>query len=140
MAFTSAAAVQVRKYLGYPQLNRYKDVRLENAISIIGDDADASAEVTSVLATLVIIEASLANAQTTAGLKRAEEVEWYQATGNSGSAEIEGKRSEGRRFCSRLSQLFGVPLWGDAFGTAGYPGDSFMGPGMQQSGGPIPLG
>jgi len=138
MAFTAAQQVQIRKYLGYPQVFRYRNSRLEDAITVVGADVDSSAEVVSILASIAGVETGLTSALENAGLKRAEDIEWYQSSA-SGSSEVDTKRAEGRRFCARLSQLFGVPLLNDAFGTAGYEDDGFMGVGHQY-GGPIPMG
>jgi hypothetical protein len=52
---------------------------------------------------------------------------------------MSAKAAEGRRFASRLSILFGVPLWSNYFGTGGYAGDAFMGI-RHQYGGPLKLG
>lgn len=140
MAFTTAEAVQIRKYLGVPSINRYRDPRLEGAIEVVGADTDAATEVRAILAAITNVETTLTSALSTAGLKRAEDIEWYQASsGSSGSSVVEAGRSEGRRLCAQLSVLFGVPLVNDAFGTGGYGGDWFMGTGFQY-GGPIRLG
>lgn len=150
MAFTNAQKVQIRKWLGYPSIFRYKDVRLESAIEVVGDDPDAQAEVEAVLARLATgddsVESQLDDALGTAGLKRAEDVEWYQA-GSETSAGANGATAQqaalehgGRILCSRLSQLFGVPLYGDAYGTKGYPGDQFTGKAHQYGGGVIRMG
>lgn len=139
MAFTDAQKVQIRKYLGAPDVHRQANTRLESALDVIGSRSDSQTEVESILASLVLVEAKLVSSWATAGLARAEDVEWFQSKGGGASAETEGKRSEGRRFCSRLSQLIGYPLLGDAFGTGGYGGDAWAGYGMQY-GGPFELG
>lgn len=149
MAFTEAQKVQIRKWLGYPSIFRYKDVRLESAITVVGDDPDAQAEAESILARLsggaTSVDSQLDDALGTAGLKRAEDIEWYQP-GSGSSAASSGATAQqaslehaGRLLCSRLSQLFGVPLYGDAYGTRGYPGDQFTGP-AHQYGGPFRMG
>jgi hypothetical protein len=140
MAFTTAQATQIRKYLGFPQLNLFRNTRLEDAILIVGADVDASAEVVSILASLVTVEVGLTLSLSDAGLKRADEVEWYPGTGGSASPAISGWKAEGRRYCSRLSQLFGIELAGDAFGVGGYQGDGYMGVGGQYGGGVIRMG
>lgn len=137
MAFTEAQKVKIRKYLGYPDTYQQNNTRLESAIVVIGDRADTQAEVVAVLASIAAVETSLGTSLQTAGLKRAEDIEWYQSA--SGSPVIDAKINEGRRFCSQLSMLFGVPLAGDAFGKSGYQGDSWMGV-AHQYGGIIPLG
>jgi hypothetical protein len=153
MAFTSAQKTAIRKYLGYPQLNRFRDSRLESAIDVVGADVDASAEVVALLIELAAIDAKItasagsgASTSTfTGSLKKADEVEWYplgatSGTGGGATATTASFRDQGRVLCSRLSQLFGIPLWGDYFGGLGYPGDEFMGSAHQGRGGVIPLG
>lgn len=142
MAFTNAQKVDIREALGYPSILRYKDTRLESAIDVIGDDPDAKAKAESILADIATAATATTTGLKVAGLKRAEDVEWYQAgSGTSGgSAVAAAQRSHGRMLCSRLSQLFGVPLYGDMFGEHGYPGDDFTGPAHQYGGGIIPLG
>jgi hypothetical protein len=140
VAFTDAQRVKLRLYLGYPNINRHRDSRLESALDIVGDDAAAKAEVESIMASIVAVDTSLVASLGTAGLKRAEDIEWYQAGSSSTvGPEISSKWSEGRRHISRLSILFGVPIWGDYYGGRGYPGDAFMGIGHQY-GGPLKLG
>ena len=153
MAFTSAQKKDIRKYLGYPQLNRYRDTRLESAIDVVGEDVDASAEVVALLTEIAAIDAKItagagsgASTSTfTGSLKKADEVEWYAlgtSSGTTGGATptTASFRDQGRVLCSRLSQLMGIPLWGDYYGSLGYPGDWFMGSAHQGRGGIIPLG
>ena len=141
MAFTEAQKLKIRVYLGIPSIYRYRDPRLEGAITVVGNDADASAEVVSILAKLATVETDIDSAMTTAGLKRADEVEWYAGKGGTaGNAVVEAQAAKGRRWCSRLSQILGTPIVNDAFGTQGYGGDWYMGPSFQNSSGIIPLG
>lgn len=135
MAFTLAQAQAIRQYLGYPTLFRYRNTRLEAAITLVGDDAEASAAVVVILADLAAVETAFSEAASDAGLARVDEVEWHPGSGGKATAGMDAQRTVGRMHCSRLSQLFGVPLWGDFWGTLGFAGDSFMGPAMQQSGG-----
>ena len=132
MAFSEAQRVKIRFYLGYPDLYRYRDHRLESAIDVVGGRPETQALVETVLDAIADVETSVGSSLSTAGLKRAEDVEWYQA-GTAGS-QIEGKRAEGRAHCSRLSIILGVTLAGDAFGRSGYEGDSWMGRGSQYGG------
>lgn len=125
MAFTEAQKVKLRQYLGYPDVYRDANPRLESAFSVIGERPDTQAAVEVILTSLAAVELSITAALSTAGLKRAEDIEWYQA-GAAGS-QIEGRRSEGRAHCSRLSIMFGVPILCDAFGRSGYQGDGYMG-------------
>lgn len=150
MAFTNAQKVQIRKWLGYPTLFRLEDVRLESAITVVGNDPDAQAEAEVILAKLntgaTSVETQLEDALGTAGLKRAEDIEWYQpgagssAASSGATAQQASLEHQGRILCSRLSQLFGVPLYGDAYGTRGYPGDEFTGKAHQYGGGVFRMG
>lgn len=142
MAFTTAEAQAIRQYLGVPTLNRYKDPRLENAIIIAGDNVDSAAAVRVILAALVVVQTAFDAAFDTAGIKRADEVEWYEGSDKAGTAEVNAQARRGRMQCSRLSQLLGMPLVGDYWGTLGFSGDWYIGAGMQKSGmgGVTPLG
>ncbi len=139
MALSEAQKTQVRKWLCIPDLWRYLDTRFESVIANLS--ATAEAEVVAILAELVTVDAAIGTFLiTTAGLKRADEVEWYPGSKGMGSAQIEALMGRGRMLCSRLSTLTGVPLLGDAFGKQGYGGDWWMGPSFQGSGGLIGLG
>lgn len=142
MAFTTAEAQAIRQYLGVPTLNRYRDPRLENAIIIAGADVDAAAAVRVILAKLVTVETDYDAAFADAGLKRADEVEFYAGKGNAAMPLVDAQVRRGRVQCSRLSQLLGMPLVGDYFGRDGFGGDWYIGPTMQRSsgGGFMPLG
>lgn len=141
MAFTEAQRVKLRAYLGYPDVYRQYNPRLESAFDVIGGRPDTQASIEALLTAIAAVDTTLTNLLALAGLKRAEEVEWYQAmSGNGNSAPMEAACRQGRRLIGRLSTAFGVPVMGDYFGSGGYQGDNFMGPGFQQSGGVTPLG
>jgi len=137
MAFTEAQRSQIRLALGYPDLFLDVNCRLESAMDVVGERAAAKAQVDAILTSLTAVSTSLSSSLSSAGLKRAEDIEWYPD--GSGSAAIGQKRAEGRRFCAQLSIIFGVPIMGDMFGSAGYTGDAWMATTFQY-GGPIPLG
>jgi hypothetical protein len=137
MVFTNAERVAIRQYLGYPGVLLDHNSRLESAMDVIGADTDQAAAVRAIMASVVSTDTNITNAQTKAGLKRAEDIEWYQQ--GSGGGQIDTLRSEGRKFCSRLSQIFGVGIANDYFGDSGYRGDGWASAGNQY-GGPIPLG
>ncbi len=134
MAFSEAQRVKIRKYLGFPDTFQQNNTRLESAMNVIGSRPDTQAAVEAVLTDLATAETQVAASFTTAGLKRAEDVEWYE-----GGTEIRSKLGLGRMHAARLSIIMGVPLVGDYFGTSGYQGDNWMGP-MNQYGFPIALG
>mgnify|MGYP003534394906 FL=1 len=141
MAFTEAQRVKLRKFLGYPVVFRSYNPRLESAFDVIGGRPDTQASVEDLITKIDAVDLTLASALSLAGLKRAEEVEWYQAMSGKGiSAPMAAAMAQGRMLIGRLSTTFGVPVESDYFGSGGYSGDNFMGAGMQRSGGMIPLG
>lgn len=122
MAFTETQKVQLRKWLGYPALHRQVNTWLESAIDVVGGMPESQLEVEAILAKLATVDPSIDDSMTSAGLKRAEDLEWYQ-----GGAVMTGVARVGQMYCQRLSTIFAIPLGDDAFGQA-------------PSGGPIPLG
>ena len=139
MAFTEAQRVKIRLYLGFPDVFRANDPRLEGAMDVIGARADTQAEVVACLAALVLAETKIATLLGSAGIKKVDEVEFFQAQ-SGGSAAVRDACSNARMWASRLSILMGVPLMGDAFGTRGYQGDSMFGSAVQASANIVPLG
>lgn len=113
MALTEAQNVQVRKYLGYPSLYSNSFFALNSALAAI--EAEIQTEVESILASLVLVETALAGTLTTAGLSAVGQgdPEWYQG------AKLSEIRSEGNRFCARLSSLLGIKLKDLPFGESG---------------------
>jgi hypothetical protein len=124
---------QIRLYLGYPDLFRYKDTRLESTLDALSDEAETL--VRGALASLVIVEALLLKNLSTAGLKRVDDV-WFDAAG----AMLTQQRKAGRTYVSRISITLGVNIYSDVFGTQGYLGDSFAGFANQSGGGFFNLG
>jgi hypothetical protein len=138
--FTTAEEAQMRRYLGYPDLWRYKDTRLEGAMDTAGEDADAVALIRADLETLAEIDAKyVGKAASTAGIKRVDEIEFFGGGGD-GTSVGSSLANLGRTIINRISITLGVPLYGDYYGKTGYPGDAFMG-GVGGSGSNIiPLG
>jgi hypothetical protein len=136
MSFTTAEEALIRRYLGYPDLWRYKDTRLEGAMDTASNDPDAVALIRADLAALADIDVKfIARAVSHAGVRRVDEIEFF----GEGSI-LNDLRRVGRTVAGRISATLGVPLYADYFGTSGYPGDAFMG-GIGGSGGNIiPLG
>jgi hypothetical protein len=150
MAFTEAQRVQIRFYLGFTDLFRDHNHRLESAMTVVGDRPATQAQIELILASLVTAEASLQTAVTsvasgtaTGGIKKVDEAEFYQTSTSSSTSiddkAIENARRNCRMYASRLSIMLGVPIVGDVFGGLGYQGDRWMGRGFQ-GGGEIPLG
>jgi len=123
MAFTVEEREKIRKYLGYPNVYIYANPRLENAIDLVGQSATLVADVQDILADLVKIKLKFGNnIINTAGLKRAEDIEWY---GDS-SENVETIVSKvGEMLCGQLSVIFGVPINVRIFSGAGYDGDAW---------------
>lgn len=141
MAFTESQKVTLRLLLGYPDVFRQHNPRLEGVFATIGARPDTQTAIEDLLTKIATIEPQIASLLGTAGLKRAEEVEWFQAFAGSWSAPQEAVATVGRMYIARISRLMGVPVLGDYFGTQGFPGDWFMAPSNQTSGGGlIPLG
>lgn len=114
MAFSAAQKVQLRKWLGYPALDRDTFSHVESTFDTIGADAATQTEVEAILAQLVTIDGQQTSATATAGMKRAEEIEWYD-----GQARMGGIASRGRVLVQRLATIFNVrddPARSDPFG------------------------
>lgn len=119
--FTDAQKALIRRYLGYPDVYRQANPRLEGALDVVGSRSETQALVEGDLAALVAIEAKLSGSVlSSAGVRKVDEIEFFER-GN-----LETTRSEGRRICGRMSALFGVPLCADVFGTQGYRSDAWM--------------
>ncbi len=141
MAFTTSEDAQIRQTLGYPNSWRYKDPRLESQIEVVGADVDASAMVLALLVKVAAVQATIGSTSlTVAGIKKADEVEFFGGSSQAGNGQLGTVRAIGRQLCSQLSILMGVPLYGDIFGEGGYPGDQFMSAQNQYGGGVFPLG
>jgi hypothetical protein len=142
MAFTDTEAASIRAYLGYGQVFRQYDPRLENAILTVGNLPESLALAQTIMASIATVDAALPGVLLAAGTLEAVNDVKFAATGRStgtGTTFIEGIRAEGRRYIGRLSTLFAVPVASDYFGEDGYAGDDYMGRGNQQ-GRLIPLG
>jgi hypothetical protein len=123
MAFTSAEATKIRHYLGYPQVYRQSNPRLESAITVVGNDDDAVTLAQGLLASIDNVRATIeSTALVSAGLKSLDkaDVELYED-----NSQTRGMRSIGKQYVSELSGLFGVPVQTDIFSTRGYQGDAW---------------
>lgn len=126
MSFTSSEKYKIRKYLGYPQVYKQANPRLESALDQVGLDTDAVADVQDILTKITQVETYLVQALSTAGLKRAEDIEWYPDQGSTASGGVVASlNQQGRKFCSQLSIIFGVPIQNNIFGGQGYTGDNW---------------
>lgn len=132
MAFTDAQKENIRFYMGYPQVYIYANPRLENAMDLVGNSATLVTKVQAIIDSLTSANTSLSKALATAGLKRAEEIEWY---GNQGQNVVSILKSQGKMYCVQLSVIFGVPLANNVFGTSGYGNDNWSRKSQQMSNG-----
>lgn len=113
MALSETQKVQVRKYLGYPSLYSNSFFALNSALDAVSPEIQTELE--AILASLVLVENALAGTLTTAGLSSVGQgdPEWYEG------AKLSEIRSEGNRFCARLSSVLGIKLKDFAFGENG---------------------
>ncbi|MHC4648750.1 MAG: hypothetical protein ACYTBJ_25110 [Planctomycetota bacterium] len=138
MAFTEAQKVDIRHYLGFPDVFRQENTRLESAITVVGGRPDTQALVEEILAELALIDTKLGSSGilTQAGVKKVDEIEFF---GNQyGGGALSDVRRAGRQQCARLSIVMGVPLVGDVYGERGYEGDRWQARSFQY--GTFPLG
>jgi hypothetical protein len=123
MAFTSAEATQIRHFLGYPQVYRQSNPRLESAILVVGNDPDATVLVQGLLAKIEAVRTEIqGTALASAGLKALDkgDVELYPD-----NQQTRGMKAIGRTHVAELSVIMGVPIANDIFGTVGYQGDAW---------------
>lgn len=126
MAFTLDEQAQIRLYLGYPDIFRYQNTRLEGVIAVDGAlHLEAEAVVRTALANLVNVENAILNSGIArAGLKRVDEIEFFA------SRTLTELRRWGRMYAGRISITLGVPIYSDVFGDEGYLGDKYSAGGL----------
>lgn len=116
---TDTQKAQIRLYLGYSDVYRYKHYRLESILTNLSPEAEIL--IADALAKLATIETTLLDAGTNgAGVKRVDEIWFFGAFERTGVI-----RNIGRQYVSRISITVGVPVYSDVFGKTGYLGDSF---------------
>jgi len=118
VALTATQKASVRRYLGYPDVNREPHHNLEGALVALS--AEGEAIVIDILAKLATLDTRLESRQATQGIKRAEEVEFFETAG------LTGLWMEGRRLVEQLAALLDVQIrrqiYGPGGGTAGPAG------------------
>jgi hypothetical protein len=120
MAFSELERAKIRRYLGYPDVFRFANTRLESAMDVVGERQVVADLVRQDLADLDRIDAKLSSvAISQGGLKRIDVIEFYEG------AVVNEIRNSADRFRSRLSVTFGVPIASDVFGPDGYTGDNW---------------
>lgn len=146
MAFTETQRVQIRHYLGFPDVFRTANTRLESAMDVIGGRPDTQALVESIMAEiaaglLALNPSNASGLQTRAGIKRVDEVEFFgDAKSGTTNAAADEMRKLVRSYIGRLSVLMGIPVVHDILGGSGYTLDSWGSEGFQSGGNIIPLG
>lgn len=136
MAFTETQKVNIRFFLGYPDIYRQINPRLENAITIMGTRPETQLKVEVILSKLEVIygvnpgdPSQIDNALSKAGLKEVESADDRvvfgdsSAQGSSSSAILNTLNDYGRQLVGALSSWCGVPIASNVFGKAGYIGD-----------------
>ena len=133
MAFAEADRVQIRRYLGYPQIWLQADPRLENAITNIQSLSDggtrpnpspsaAETQAKAFVTSLLGVDASLATLATFMGATRADEASLDAAREQARLFAI------GRDYIKQLAAMFDTQPGPGAPYDAGADGSS--GPGM----------
>jgi hypothetical protein len=127
MALSDAEKASCRMYLGYPDLNRYKNPRLESIFVDGVLSLEAEGLIRTALTNLATVETKILSRLGVAGIKRADEVEFFK------SAVYTEMRNWGRMYVSRISVTTGVPIYSDIFSTSGYLGDKYSAGGLGSS-------
>lgn len=108
MALTDDQKAAVRRYLGYPDVNRALHHDLEGAMTAIS--AEGAAQVAGILTRLDTIEDTLESSWSRQKVVRAEEITL------AGDGEIRALRAEGRRLVYQLAAVLDVHPRRDMFG------------------------
>lgn len=114
MALTSTQKSSVRRYLGYPDVNRESHHALEGALDALS--ADGETVVGDSLARLDLVGATLQSSWGRQKVVKAEEVTL------AGAGEIRALRAEGRRLAHGLAATLGVPVHRDVFNSGSRSG------------------
>jgi hypothetical protein len=100
VALTDASQAAVRRYLGYPDVNREAHAELEGALGALSVAGEELVE--SILAQLAAVETSLETAWAHQQVAQVEDVRFAGAGG------IVSLRAEGRRLAEDLAAVFGL--------------------------------
>jgi hypothetical protein len=110
MALTAAQKAKIRRYLGYPDVNRGLRLELEGAMTALSSDGET--EVVDLLSKLATIETTLVEAQGRQKVIKAEEVTL------AGDAELRALWREGNRYAATLAAILGVDVLRNPYGGA----------------------
>ena len=111
MAFSAVDTVRIFDRMGTPRRFLSLDTALLQAVNAIGDDAEASALVVSLLDECDRVDRLLKGAQGNQGLKQVKGTKVVFR----GPAQVVILRSEGRRYAGRIAKILGVKPRGDSF-------------------------
>jgi hypothetical protein len=111
LAFTDAQKDDIRGYLGY-SLGFYQyNTPLESMIDKVGGVPSEQAKVQGILTELALVDAAVAasgSSSMTAGMvKKADEIEFYNAEESSGAVSLIGAVKRGRMLIGRLAVALG---------------------------------
>lgn len=110
MAFSAAESVTLRRLLGYADRNREWAWSFDAVLASI--DEATEDEIRLLLERVTTVEEQISSQASRAGLKRAEDVEWY-----AGAARAE-LREEGDRLLMQIASLLAIPIKQSAFRPA----------------------
>ena len=108
MALSDAQKAKVRRYLGYPDVNRRLFHDVEGALTAISSEGQT--EVEDLLAKIATVETTLVAAQGRQKVVKAEDVTL------AGRGEIRALWSEGNRYAHTLAFILDVQLRRQPFG------------------------
>lgn len=118
MAFTNAEKTKIRRYLGFSELDRQIDMRLESQlVALPVNNPDAEADVRTVLGLLAQIDAKIMSAALTRlDATRVENIELL------GPAQLVALRAQGRMLIGQIGITFDVLPLRDYYDTSGGSG------------------
>lgn len=114
MALTDAQKAKVRRYLGFPDVNRLSYSTIEGAMDVLSPEGET--EVVSCLDAIAVLDADLTASWTRQMVEKAEDVTLR------GFEEVQALRSEARRLVETLAAILNVTPYRDVFGGGGITG------------------
>jgi hypothetical protein len=108
MALSSANKAKVRRFLGYPDVNRLAYQPMEGALTALSPDGETL--VVALLTSLEALHAALQGSWSRQKVLKAEDVTL------AGDGELIALRAEGRRLSGELAATFDVPIFRDIWG------------------------
>lgn len=99
---TATERTSIRYFLGYSETSVIGSSPLESGMDTVS--ATAETRIRTILADLAAVEAALRTGVGSGGIKRVEEVEFFEG------GQRTDQRQEGRRLCYALGSLLGVPV------------------------------